>query len=198
MEIWKDIDGYNGKYQVSNLGNVRSFSKWSNGKVLKSGRTKGNPHPYKFVVLVNGSRKSKKNEYIHRLVAKSFVENPYGLTEVNHKDGNTLNNNVENLEWCTHSQNMIHASNTGVLCRGQDKWKGKLNPKSKPVLQFTKNGLLVKEWESVNQIMCKTGIPASSIFKCCNPEKYPHEKSAYGYIWRYKNGKTSYQEDSQT
>lgn len=193
MEIWKDIDGYNGKYQVSNFGNVRSFSKWSNGKILKGGKTKGNPRPYKFVVLVNGSRKNKKNEYIHRLVAKSFVENPYGLTEVNHKDGNTLNNNAENLEWCTHSQNMMHASNIGALSNHR---KGKLHPNSKPVLQFAKDGTFVREWDSVNQIMRETGIPASYIFKCCNPEKYPHEKSAYGYIWRYKNGKTSYQENS--
>ena len=194
MEIWKDIDGYNGKYQISNEGNVRSFSKWSNGRILKGGKTNGNPHPYRFIALVGSGRNDIKHKYIHRLVAEAFVSNPLNLPEVNHKNGNTLDNRVENLEWCTHYQNMRHASESGVLSKGQDSWKGSMNPRSKAVLQFTKNGEFVREWGSVNQIMRETGIPASTIFRCCNPEKYPHEKTAHGYIWRYKNGKTNNKE----
>ena len=190
MEIWKDIKGYFGKYQISNKGNIRSFSKWSNGRILKGGLTKGNPNPYRFIALVGSGRKDIKHKYIHRLVAEAFIDNPNNLPEVNHIDGNTLNNNVENLEWCTHHQNMIHASNMGTLSKGQDARKGSNHPRAKAVLQLTKNGELVREWGSVNQIMRETGIPASYIFKCCNPEKYPHEKSAYGYKWRYKYGKT--------
>lgn len=187
METWKDIDGYNGKYQVSDRGNVRSFSRWSNGKILKGGRTKGNPQQYRFVLLVGDGRNDIKTKYIHRLVAEAFLPKRDELAEVNHKDGNSLNNCVDNLEWCTHKQNMEHASKSGVLSKGQNKWKGKNNPKSKAVLQFTKDGKFIKEWGSVNEIMRETGIPASTIFRVCNP-KYEHEHSAHGYIWRYKNG----------
>lgn len=197
MEIWRDIEGYCGKYQVSNRGNVRSFSRWSNGKILKGGKTKGNPNSYKFIALVGSGRSDIKHKYIHRLVAETFIDNPFNLPEVNHKNGNTLDNNVENLEWCTHAQNMRLASESGVLSIGQNRWKGTLNPKSKAVLQFTKDGEFVKEWGSVNQIMRETGIPASTIFRCCNPEKYPHEKTAHGYKWRYKNGKANDKENEK-
>lgn len=138
-EIWKEIDGYNGQYQISNLGNVRSFSKWKNGDLLKPGKC-GNPGPYLQVILVHPESKVKRYEYIHRLVAQYFLPSVDGKTEVNHIDGNTLNNCVTNLEWCTHGENMKHASHSGVLSRGQDAYKGAKNPKSKAVLQFDCNG----------------------------------------------------------
>ena len=194
MEQWKDIDGYNGKYQVSNFGEVRSFSPWSKGRTLKGGKTKGNPQPYRWVALVGKGRSDIKTFYIHKLVAKAFLPNPNNYDEVNHKDGNTLNNHVDNLEWCTHKQNMEHASRMGSLSRGHDNWKGKNNPKSKAVLQLTKDGEFVKEWGSVNEIMRETGIPASTIFRVCNP-KYKHEHTAHGYIWRYKDGETDNTKD---
>lgn len=196
MRIWKDIEGYDGKYQISNYGEVRSFSKWSRGRTLKGGATKGNPNPYKFVALVKTGRKDIKFKYIHRLVAEAFIDNPLNLPEVNHKNGNTLDNMVDNLEWCTHAQNMYFASQSGVLSEGQKSRRGSNHPKAKAVLQFTKNGVFVKEWESVNQVTRETGIPANAIFKCCNPKKYPHEKSAYGYKWRYKNGETNYKKNT--
>ena len=188
-EIWKDVYGYNGRYQISNTGKVRSFSSWKRGGLLKPGKC-GNPGPYLWVNLVNEIDKSKKNVYIHRLVAEHFLVSQEGKTEVNHIDGNTLNNNVDNLEWCTHSENMKHASMSGAM---SNHYKGKNNPKSKAVLQYDLNGNLVKEWESVNQIMRETGIPADRIFRCCNPQKYPHDKTAKGFVWRYKYGETNNQ-----
>lgn len=196
MEEWKDISGYNGKYKISTEGNVKSFSKWGNGRILKGGATKGNPQPYRFVALVKTGRNDVKLKYIHRLVAEAFIDNPLGLPEVNHINGNTLDNRAENLEWCTHAQNMIHASKSGALSAGHSGSRGSLHPKAKAVLQFTKDGRFVKEWGSVNQIMRETGIPASTIFRCCNPLKYPHEKSAHGYMWRYKNGETNHKENT--
>lgn len=110
-EIWKDIEGYNGRYQVSNLGRVRSVdyieeinNKWGSttlrkrkGKVLKPCFDgKGN---YIHVCL-NGRSKN-----IHRLVAKAFIPNPNQYDEVNHKDEDKTNNKVSNLEWCTHKYN---------------------------------------------------------------------------------------------
>ena len=101
MEIWKDIEGYEGLYQVSNYGNVRSLNYAKAGKVkeLKQGNWRG----YKNVDLwKNGKGKSFK---VHRLVAQAFIENPNEYLCVNHKDENKQNNHVSNLEWCTHKYN---------------------------------------------------------------------------------------------
>ena len=195
MEIWKDIEGYNGKYQISNLGNVRSFSRWKKGGLLKFGKC-GNPGPYKTVFLVKTCRKDTKCFYVHRLVAAHFLENPNNYPEVNHIDGDTTNNCVSNLEWCTRQYNASHASKIGVLSKAHDFEKGKKNPKSKAVIQMDKDGNVIKEWESVNQVTRITGIPACDIFKCCNPKKYPTAKTAYGYRWKYKHGETNNKENS--
>lgn len=109
-EIWKDITGYEGLYQVSNLGNVKSFrgsTKYGKPKefilkpsVINSG--------YGVVTLYSGTSKSKHQ--IHRLVASAFIPNPFNLPCVNHKDENKLNNRVENLEWCTYQYNNNYGS----------------------------------------------------------------------------------------
>lgn len=185
MEIWKDIEGYSGKYQVSNQGNVRSFSRWSNGKILKGGKC-GNPGPYRFVALVGEGRKDIKNCYIHRLVAEAFLENPNNYSEVNHKDGNTLNNAVDNLEWCTHYHNMHHALENGLIDRTLQ--RGKLNSHAKPIIQKALTGEIVKEWDCAYDAQREKGYLASSISSCCTHRK--HYKTAYGFIWEYKNGET--------
>lgn len=190
MEIWKDIEGYNGKYQISNKGEVRSFSRWKNGNLLRGG-TCGNPGPYRYVALVGNGRNDVKNFYIHRLVATYFVENPNGYNEVNHIDGDTLNNNAENLEWCSHFENMKHALKSGKL--SHEFQQGAKNKKSKPVYQKTKDGHVVKVWESVNQIQRETKYLASSIFCCCNHRK--GYNTAYGYVWEYVNGETNNQDN---
>lgn len=184
MEVWKDIEGYNGKYQISNTGEVRSFSRWKNGNILKGG-TCGNPGPYRYVALVGKGRNDVKNTYIHRLVATYFVENPNGYNEVNHIDGNTLNNNSENLEWCSHLENMRHAIKIGKI--SHEFQRGAKNKNSKSVYQKTKDGNVVKVWESVSQIQRETEYLASSICCCCNHRK--GYKTAYGYVWEYVNGK---------
>lgn len=118
-EIWKDIEGYEGYYQVSNYGNIKSLSriiyseKRSNyktkEKVLRQSNTTTG---YKKVELVKeGIKKSYK---VHRLVATAFIPNPENKPEVNHIDGNKINNYIENLEWVTSSENSIHAYETGL------------------------------------------------------------------------------------
>lgn len=185
--IWKDIDGYDGKYQISSSGEVRSFSRWGNGRILKGGMC-GNPGPYRCVCLIKKCRSDKKMYYIHRLVALHFLDNPDNKPEVNHIDGNTLNNDVSNLEWCTRAENVSHASKMGVYTKAQKYHTGKYNPNSKPVIQRTLDGSFVKEWESVNRIEKELKVRASDIFKCCNPSKYPNYKAAFGYKWEYKYG----------
>ena len=103
----KDVCGYEGLYKVDENGNVFSVR---NNKFLKRMTF---PSGYEYVHLCNGKGKTKLFR-VHRLVAETFIPNPNNLPCVNHKDGNKLNNSVKNLEWCTHSENMIHAYQTGL------------------------------------------------------------------------------------
>lgn len=126
-EIWKDIAGFEGLYQVSNFGNVRSVTRLitrSDGKTyLKKGKqlksfvtNKG----YEYVML-NDFNSKQHLKTVHRLVAQAFVDNPNNLPIVNHKDENKLNNAVSNLEWCTHAYNNVY---NGVNKRISCKLKG--------------------------------------------------------------------------
>lgn len=113
-EIWKDIPNYKGLYQVSNTGKIKSVSHYTRnnrngglrltkGKILSQYKM---PNGYFQVQLSNNEKRAKK--YVHRLVADSFIENNDKLSDVNHIDGNKSNNNVFNLEWCSHKDNQIH------------------------------------------------------------------------------------------
>jgi hypothetical protein len=112
MEIWKDIKGYEGLYQVSNLGRVKSLgnSKSKKEKILKPfKRGRG----YLTVKLFNNNK--KKQIFIHRLVAETFIDNPDNLPQVNHKDENKQNNLLDNLEWCTNKDNARYSFSKEIL-----------------------------------------------------------------------------------
>lgn len=139
MEIWKDIIGYKGYYQISNMGRVRGLDRYSlhkeggnqliKGKILKRAYYSNG---YTFVGL---SKFGKVKQFLlHRLVAKHFIKNINNYPDVNHKFGIKDDNRASQLEWCTQSQNMIHAINTGLL----DSIGGK-NPYAHPV-KIVKNG----------------------------------------------------------
>lgn len=119
IEIWKDIKGYEGLYQVSNYGRVKSLNRFRigrNGKPVKVNERILKPvinYGYCYVFIRNYERKLVKNFRVHRLVAQTFLENPNNYPQINHKDGNKQNNNVENLEWCTAKQNTNHAEING-------------------------------------------------------------------------------------
>lgn len=115
MEIWKDIKGYEGIYQISSLGNVKSLYGWDGHAYITREKIL-HPAPtttgyYKVKLVKDGHRKDHK---IHRLVADAFISNPMNKKQVNHKDGNKLNNDVNNLEWCTASENSQHSYQTGL------------------------------------------------------------------------------------
>ena len=159
MEEWKDIKGYEGLYQVSNYGNIKSLKRNIILSPAKAGRG------YYYVLLCkNGKPKLK---YIHRLVAEHFVPNPNSYKEVNHKSGIKSNNDIFNLEWCTHKQNCEHK--TRILKKG-----------CKKVRQYDLQGVFIKEWASISE--AKRTLNISHIGECCSSKI----KTAGGYMWRYE------------
>lgn len=122
-EVWEDIKDYEGYYQISTFGRVKSLDRLVSGKrsnqklkgrILKQSAKKANRNYKRYVVSLSKNSKCK-HFMAHRLVAQAFIPNPENKPEINHKDGNPLNNNVENLEWATHKENLDHAYKTGLI-----------------------------------------------------------------------------------
>ena len=182
MEVWKDIAGYEGFYQISSLGRVKSLARVitkSNGVKLNVKETIRKqskcPKGYLFISL-NGENKRKMHK-VHRLVAETFIPNPDNKPQVNHIDGNKRNNKVENLEWVTNSENQIHALDKGLVKRNIN------SHRSKRVRQYTRDGMFIKEFPSVAQVERELGFKNRHVATACRGE----EKTAYGYVWKYVN-----------
>ena len=143
VEIWKEIQGFEGLYEVSTKGRVRNLR---TGRILGGGY--GN-HGYRFVNLKG------KNYMVHRLVALAFIPNPNNLPQVNHIDERKDNNDVSNLEWCTASYNTNYSSHK-CSCK---------------IKQLTKDSELVKTWESSWQIERETGYDQGYIITCCKGKR---------------------------
>lgn len=184
-EIWKDIKGYNGVYQVSNLGNVRriKLKEYNSTEYIIDRNIKptDNGNGYKIVGLSKDNK--RKNYYIHRLVAIAFIKNPNMYKEINHKDNQKSNNNVNNLEWCDRGYNVrysylkgSHQAPKSMLGK-----KGKEHPISVSVKQYDLNNNFIKEYESANIASEETGICYSSIKKC----RAGKQKKAGNFIWTY-------------
>lgn len=165
QEIWKDLKGYEGLYQVSNLGRIKSlyFSKEKIMKPILTGTCK-------YYTIGLAKNKKRKTHLIHRLVAETFLENPNNLPEVNHKDENKLNNRIDNLEWCNHEYNMHYGNCLKKVSEKQHR---------KKINQYDLNGKFIKQWDSVSEIRKKLNV--TNIANCC----LGRYKQSNGFIWRY-------------
>ena len=162
-EVWRDIEGYEGLYQVSNLGRVKSLW-YGKERILKLGR-----NIFGYLTVGLHKNEQQKTCKVHRLVAQAFIPNPNNLPDVNHCDEDKTNNSVQNLEFCDAKYNNNYGTRTEKC--------------SKPVQQFTKSGEFVKEWKSLHDIERNLGYSSSNISGSCRGAR----KSAYNFIWKYKN-----------
>ena len=193
-EMWKDIPGYEGLYQVSNLGEVRGLKHKGSNKV-KTLKQATNKRGYKRVNLSKNGK--KKNYLVHRLVAMTFIPNPDNLPQVNHKDENPSNNNVNNLEWCTSKYNINYGTRNertsgshkgktlseGTKNKISESKKGKDNPNAKAILMYDKEGNFIKRFECIadaNEYFGK-GRYCSSIGACLTRRM----NTAYNHIFVY-------------
>ena len=175
----KDVCGYEGLYKVDENGNVFSVR---NNKLLKRMMF---PSGYEYVHLCNGKGKTKLFR-VHRLVAETFIPNPNNLPEVNHKDGDKLNNNVKNLEWCTNLENMRHSVETGLRnIKGENNPSAKLTVKD--VINIRKEYIPKSKEFGTVALARKYGVTNVMIGKIIrnecwiDPEKSLHRKA--GDVW---------------
>ena len=189
IEVWKtavyDGELYEGLYKISNLGKILSLNYNHTGKpgLMNPGTDKDG-----YFVVQLWKNGEYKNCYVHRLVAETFLENPENLPEVNHKDEDKTNNFVflnedgsinkekSNLEWKTHRDNINHGTHNERMRKALT--NGKL---SKPVLQLTLDGELIREWPSIMECG-RNGFDPSTVAKCCNGKRKTHK----GFRFMYK------------
>ena len=170
-EIWKPIAGYEGRYEISNMGNVASlkFARGENRRLLKQSK---NTWGYSQVTL--SKNKEKRNKVVHRLVAEAFIDNPNNLPQVNHIDENKSNNRADNLEWCDSEHNVNHGSRTARVS----------NTLKKPVIATLPDGT-EEYYKSVKDAAEILNISHTSISAAIHRRRR-HKKSK-GREWRFAN-----------
>lgn len=185
-EIWKDIKNFEGFYQISNLGRVKSLErkvKNKNGYRIVKEKILCNYINNNGYYCVNLRKKCGIDiKLIHRLIGEYFMLNPNNYPVINHIDGNKLNNNIDNLEWCTYQHNIKEAFRLGL-----NKYTYNENFKNvaRKVLQFDKSDNFIKEYNSIREANRITGISYNSIFMNCHGK----QKYAGDYIWKFKEEK---------
>ena len=172
QEIWKDIEGYEGLYKISNLGRIMSFHKIKNkpNQEYHYMTPTNTPKGYKAVVLID-SQKNAKRYLIHRLVALAFLDNPNNYRCVNHKDENKSNNSVDNLEWCSYYYNNRY---------GSAKIRARIT-RSRKVSQYTAEGVWIATYASPSIAAELLKCDRHTIKRCCDGKLF----TAIGYIWKY-------------
>ena len=171
IEIWKDYKDYEGLYQASNLGRLRSLDRWvsKNGSMqfIKGRILKLLNHNAGYLSVNLWKNNKVKTYLVHRIIAEVFLPNPNNYKEVNHKDEDKTNNNVNNLEWCDAKYNSNYGTRNERL--------------SKSVLQYDLEGNFIKEWKSTMEC-CRNGYNQGAVAACCQGKRKTHK----GFIWKYK------------
>lgn len=159
-----DIPEYEGIYQITPTGEIYSLiaNKKKDTEISRNG--------YERVTFWKNGK--SKHFSVHRLVALAFIPNPHNYRMVNHIDGNKLNNNVNNLEWCDASANMKHAYEHNLI-----------HCKTTRVIQYSKDFELIKVWDSITEACKELGINHANLIEVCKQKK--NRKYAGGFIWRY-------------
>lgn len=171
-EIWKTVTGYENTYEVSNVGRVRN---------TKTGKYITPKHNNRGYVQIRLNHNGKADNWLlHRLVAVTFIQNPNGLPQINHKDENKDNNLVDNLEWCTNSYNRHYGSGYERSVIKHDYIK-LAEQNKRLVQQYNREGKLLATWKGLRSAETATGVGEANIRRCC----YGRGKSAGGYVWKY-------------
>lgn len=178
-EIWKDVVGYEGFYEVSNYGRIKSLSKKAKNKngyrITKEKIMKNVLKNNGYSAITLYKNKKSKTYLIHRLVAQAFINNPHDYPCINHKDENKLNNRIDNLEWCTPKYNNNYGLHNEKMKKTKQKKYGKA------VKQLTNDGEIIEIFCCIREANRKTNIGRKEIKKVCEKQY----KKAGGYRWEY-------------
>lgn len=187
IELWKPIEGYEGLYEISNYGEVKSLDKWVDIGMGRKQFLKGKIRPsavssngYRMITLTKNKRPT--TYCIHALVATNFISNPLKKPIVNHRNASKIDNYIENLEWATYSENIKHAYKNKLRKASTKGRFGKLHHNSKPVIQFSMDGAFIKEWDSASDAARELNIRSLGITAVCRGEDNSYKRS----IWRFK------------
>lgn len=193
-EVWKDVVGGEGLYQVSNMGRIKRLAGHGYGKrhidrIMKQQVNKRPYHPPHLRMILNGVM---KNTTVHRIVAKAFIPNPQNLPQIDHIDTDFYNNKVENLRWCSSFDNSnnpltrmhIRQAVEQVKKRPDYIEKQRYNmPHSKQVEQYDLSGVYIASFRTLSEASRNTGCTISNISRCCHGQQIQTK----GYIWKFKN-----------
>lgn len=178
-EEWRPVTGYEKLYEVSNFGRIRSLDRFfirKNGRPLRCKGRLLDPYIsiYGYYIVSLCDKGNSHVTALHKVVASEFIPNPDNLPCINHKDENKLNNQADNLEWCTIQYNNAYGTRNKRISDAQ---------KRIPVKQFDLNGTHIKTWESISLVENTIGVSASKIVQVCKGKR----NKTGGYIWRYAN-----------
>ena len=202
MEEWRQVLGYEGLYEVSNTGKVRSVTRYRNGgnqfnstfKTIWRGRElkpqprrkNGKYEEYGHLrVSLTKDGKTRKI-FVHRLVAIAFIPNPHNLPIVNHIDENPQNNNATNLEWCDQKYNTNYGTSRQRSVMHTD-FNARSKKQNKKIYQYSTKGVLVKVWNSRKEAS-ESGFTGPSITRCAQGKRKTHK----GYVWSFEKLPVAY------
>lgn len=177
-EMWKDIIGYEGLYQISNLGRIKSLERkvrhnYGGLRIVPEKILKPSPDGDGYLYISLSKEGKKKNPKIHKLVAYHFLENPDNLPQVNHLDEDKNNNRLSNLEWCTCLHNLTHSN---IIRKGNI-------ARAKAIVQKSLTGEVIREYESIAEAQRELSLKNhTGIIRCCQGK----QNTSHGYKWEYK------------